>query len=384
MGVPVTGTITTTGSGDTYATTDPLTGIDGWRSVADTTARNAITTLRRREGMAVWVQADGSLWTLNAAPWAGDDTDWTAFSGGGGGTVTTVSVVTANGVSGSVATATTTPAITITLGAITPTSIGSATTATTQSVGDNSTKLATTAFVAAAVAVVSPISTLGDLLYFSTVPARLAGNITTTKMFLSQTGVGASSAAPAWAQPAFTDITGSVAAAQLPNPSSSTLGGVQSAAGVSHQWIASISTSGVPALSQPAFTDISGTAAVAQLPTTGLVINQHSGSILTHSNTNGTVTLELSLNDWIKVGPVTGNFTLATANTTNGQQFTVILSQQNGNSNFSVTWFSGITWVGTSFTAPVMPSTNSAILTATFKTTGTGAYIGWWLGNSAT
>lgn len=41
----------------------------------------------------------------------------------GSGTVTSVSVVTANGVSGSVATATTTPAITITLGAITPTSV---------------------------------------------------------------------------------------------------------------------------------------------------------------------------------------------------------------------------------------------------------------------
>lgn len=41
----------------------------------------------------------------------------------GSGTVTTVSIVTANGISGSVATATTTPAITLTLGAITPTTI---------------------------------------------------------------------------------------------------------------------------------------------------------------------------------------------------------------------------------------------------------------------
>src|SRR3990167_229583 len=40
-----------------------------------------------------------------------------------GGTVTEVSVVTANGVSGTVATATTTPAITLTLGAITPSSV---------------------------------------------------------------------------------------------------------------------------------------------------------------------------------------------------------------------------------------------------------------------
>src|SRR6267142_910663 len=41
----------------------------------------------------------------------------------GGGTVTTVSVTTANGVSGSVANPTTTPAITLTLGAITPSSV---------------------------------------------------------------------------------------------------------------------------------------------------------------------------------------------------------------------------------------------------------------------
>jgi hypothetical protein len=53
--------------------------------------------------------------------WRGDGT-W-ATPVGGGGTVTSVSVVTANGVSGSVATATTTPAITLTLGAITPSSV---------------------------------------------------------------------------------------------------------------------------------------------------------------------------------------------------------------------------------------------------------------------
>lgn len=48
---------------------------------------------------------------------------WAAVSGAAGGTVTSVSVVTANGVSGTVATATTTPAITLTLGAITPTTV---------------------------------------------------------------------------------------------------------------------------------------------------------------------------------------------------------------------------------------------------------------------
>lgn len=44
-------------------------------------------------------------------------------SGGGTGTVTSVSVVTANGISGSVATSTTTPAITLTLGSITPSNV---------------------------------------------------------------------------------------------------------------------------------------------------------------------------------------------------------------------------------------------------------------------
>ena len=55
---------------------------------------------------------------------ADSTTTWTPINNSGTpGSVTTVSVVTANGVSGSVANATTTPAITLTLGAITPTTI---------------------------------------------------------------------------------------------------------------------------------------------------------------------------------------------------------------------------------------------------------------------
>lgn len=52
----------------------------------------------------------------------GTNTSWSS-SGIGSGTVTSVSVVTANGVSGTVATSTTTPAITLVLGAITPSSV---------------------------------------------------------------------------------------------------------------------------------------------------------------------------------------------------------------------------------------------------------------------
>jgi hypothetical protein len=59
----------------------------------------------------------GKVLSVNAG---GTQIEWGVA---GTGTVTTVSVVTANGVSGSVATATTTPAITLTLGAITPSSV---------------------------------------------------------------------------------------------------------------------------------------------------------------------------------------------------------------------------------------------------------------------
>jgi hypothetical protein len=55
--------------------------------------------------------------------------------------------------------------------------------------------------------------------------------------------------------------SGTLGAARLPNPSSSSLGGVQSKAAVSHNFLTSISTSGVPAASQPACGDLSDAAA---------------------------------------------------------------------------------------------------------------------------
>lgn len=52
----------------------------------------------------------------------------------------------------------------------------------------------------------SPLTTLGDLLYFGTSNQRLGGNTTTTKQFLTQTGTGTVSAAPSWGTIATTDI----------------------------------------------------------------------------------------------------------------------------------------------------------------------------------
>lgn len=77
--------------------------------------------------------------------------------------------------------------------------------------------------------------------------------------------------------------SGTLAAARLPNPSASTLGGIQSFAAVSNQWIRSISTSGVPAASQPNFTDLAGNIAIGQITAlstnNSILIRDNSGAL---------------------------------------------------------------------------------------------------------
>lgn len=58
--------------------------------------------------------------------------------------------------------------------------------------------------------------------------------------------------------------TGTLPAANLPNPAVASLGGTFSITCASHQFLNLISTGGAPACSQAAFTDISGTAQIAQ------------------------------------------------------------------------------------------------------------------------
>jgi hypothetical protein len=95
--------------------------------------------------------------------------------------------------------------------------------------------------------------------------------------------------------PAFRAIVGG----DLPNPSASTLGGVESYAAVSNQWINSISTSGVPTSSQPAFSNISGTASLTSqvtgtLPTANGGTGQASysdGQLLIGNTSTGSLSL---------------------------------------------------------------------------------------------
>jgi hypothetical protein len=62
----------------------------------------------------------------------------------------------------------------------------------------------------------------------------------------------------------FATTVASVPASALPHPTPTTLGGIESLAAVTSNWINAISTAGVPSATQPAFTDISGTATAAQ------------------------------------------------------------------------------------------------------------------------
>ncbi len=162
-------------------------------------------------------------------------------------------------------------------------------TTTTQTQSDNSTKIATTAYTDTGLATKVNTSTTVN-------SHALTGNIVISASDIT---------------------TGTLPAAQLPNPTSTTLGGIESITPTTSQWIDSISTSGVPNKTQPSFTDISGTAAITQGGTGQITANASLNALLpsqTGNNgyalkTNGTNTSWQALN----IGTVT-SVAVVTAN----------------------------------------------------------------------
>jgi hypothetical protein len=146
-------------------------------------------------------------------------------------------------------------------------------------------------------------------------PVTSSGTLTETLATQTANKVFAGPTTGAAAQPTFRSLVG----ADLPNPSASTLGGVESLASVSHNFLTSISTSGVPTQAQPNFTDISGTATVSQGGTgattfsTGLPLIGNGTSAVSTGTVSGnttkfaTTTGSLTSGDCVKLD-ANGNF----------------------------------------------------------------------------
>lgn len=97
------------------------------------------------------------------------------------------------------------------------------------------------------------------------------------------------------AAPTCTALTGSF----LPNPSASTLGGVESLVSTSHQWINTISTSGVPSSTQPTLADIAaGVAPTGTFDFSGTtILKARVGATLTTS-VNGDIGYDTTNKNW--------------------------------------------------------------------------------------
>lgn len=79
--VPLTGKVAPTDTTDTFATHIDIYGEGGYMTVANQAERDAITTERRKQGMAVFQNSTNEMYILQGGV---ANTNWTLFSGGSG------------------------------------------------------------------------------------------------------------------------------------------------------------------------------------------------------------------------------------------------------------------------------------------------------------
>jgi hypothetical protein len=201
-----------------------------------------------------------------------------------------------------------------------------------------------------AVLALTPITTLGDLVYASssTATARLAGNTTTTRKFLSQTGDGVNSAAPAWNQPRFSDLT-TTALGDLP------YGGVAGAGTV----LSGNTTSSINFLGQTGTGAASAapawTAFTAPTVQTFTSTGTQSGWLFTITAGNATVgaTYTNNSNTYTVLYTIAGSTTLACSGT--GATSGGTLTKATGSGDASITFSAKVALA--TYTTPTSPRT---------------------------
>ena len=170
----------------------------------------------------------------------------------------------------------------------------------------------------------NPMTTLGDIIYEDNTPTavRLAGNTTSTKKFLTQTGTGSVSAAPGW---------GTIAAGDVPTLNQNTTGTAANITATSNSTLTTLSSLSLPG------SQVSGAVATATAPGTG---SAHGAVTLDSSGhfqsvapgTSGNV-LTSNGTDWASTAPAAGPTGSYWSGYTGGTNFTVSASSYTDFSN---------------------------------------------------
>lgn len=181
----------------------------------------------------------------------------------------------------------------------------------------------------------------------------------------------------------------------LGNPSASTLGGVESIAAVSHNFLTSISSSGVPAQAQPACADISdaGTACTVNTGTSGatlpllnssntwsatqifsaspsMYLSGGAAETIVYSNGNSSTSLAINIdNGNLQSASITGAVAITMTTPTHPGKTTIIITQDVTGHVYSI---SGCKWPGG--TAITYSTTANAVDVISIMYNGTNYY----------